>query len=94
MKNIARFGDFLGHGGTVGTNPFNQGTVFVEGIPMSVFGDIVSDHTVGDDSHDGETMTITFSPNVFAYGVSIIRNGDPATCGGNVIATSIKTFTP
>lgn len=94
MRNIARLGDFLDHDGVVISNIFNLGTVFVEGKPISIFGDNITNHNVGGDSHNGARLSIEASPTVFAYGRGIIRSGDHATCGGTVVATTIKTFTP
>lgn len=53
--------------------------VLVNGFPVSVLGDAVAGH--GENQHAASSMLIGSPRTVFAGGLPVIRQGDPATCG-------------
>lgn len=57
---IVRSGDLLNHGGVVQS----ASTVIVEGTPVSVVGDLVTSHTVGDTVHNVVADTLATTVNV------------------------------
>lgn len=76
MPAVHRIGDPNSGGGTVAST--TQGTVFANGILISVNGSPVTDHGRG--VHDAPT-TASGSATVFINGIPVNRAGDSDTCG-------------
>lgn len=59
-------------------------SVTIGGVPVSLDGDAVSSH--GGGLHSAPTVVATNNQTITIGNKKIIVNGDPATCGHNVIA--------
>lgn len=75
MSGIARVGIDTAGGVIIGNL---APTVFADGSNVTVVGASVENH--GLSPHDSPTMSGS-SPNVFANGILVSREGDTATCG-------------
>ena len=62
-------------------------SVLVNGKPIAVLGDSVTDH--GDSPHDSATLVLG-STTVFAGGKPVCRIGDLASCGDSISTGSFN----
>jgi uncharacterized Zn-binding protein involved in type VI secretion len=60
-------------------------SVIVNGAPISIKGDAVAGHGLGE--HSGPIM-VGSSSTVFAGGIGIVRAGDAASCGDTATGSS------
>jgi uncharacterized Zn-binding protein involved in type VI secretion len=63
-------------------------TVFVNGSKVSTLGDKVDDHP----NHEQPLNIVEASPNVFAEGIRVVRQGDAVNCGHTVSTGSNNVF--
>lgn len=82
MPGIARVGVDTAGGTILGGG---QSTVFVNGSLVAVIGDAVQGH--GSGPH-GSPVMVEGSPNVFAEGIGVCREGDEASCGDTATGSS------
>lgn len=75
-------------GGTV-SGPGAEGTVFVDGVPLSLVGDLIAPHGTG--THSSAEMA-SGSTAVFADGIPACREGDLASCLHPVTLGSTSMF--
>ena len=75
MPAVHRLGDYNEDGAEVYDIP--QGTVYANGLLVSVDGSKVEEHDTGEHNHP---ETANGSPTVFIGGIPVNRQGDADTC--------------
>lgn len=91
MPAIVRLGDTsAGHCFPSRGNDQASDNVFVNGIPMHLFGMHWPNHCCGSTCHDSTSSQA--SDNTFANGLGIVRVGDGQTCGDCAAQGSDNTF--
>ncbi len=83
MRNVARIGDTIDHGGAIVSG---SEKLLTNGIPTARIGDSVICQI-----HGGQVIT-SGSDNLFADDRNVARIGDSVSCGAVIVSGSPDTF--